>query len=84
VREKSACAVAGARLRLSEEQTVWLYARLIRMLSHPEKRTRTLAIRVLIERTGQSKQFFPGDPPEERERSVREWEAWLKEYMSHH
>jgi HEAT repeat protein len=80
--EKAACALAHDQVHLTEEQKVLLYAGLIETLRSPVGHVRRDAIRALKIHTGQRRGFQPWGDAEERERAVRGWERWLREYES--
>jgi HEAT repeat protein len=81
--EKAACALAHDQIHLTEEQKVLLYAGLIDTLRSPDARVRRDAIRALEIHTGQRRGFQPWGDSEARERAVRDWERWRRDYESH-
>jgi HEAT repeat protein len=81
-RDKAACALANDQIHLNEQQKVHLYERLIQALSDPKPQVRSIAIQALQIHTGQTKGFQPLAAPDQRDRQVRAWQAWLAEYRS--
>jgi HEAT repeat protein len=80
--EKAACALAHDQIHLTEEQKVLLYAGLVDTLRSSDARVRRDAIRALEIHTGQRRGFQPWGASEARERAVRDWERWLRDYES--
>lgn len=81
-RDKAGCALAYDQIHLGAEQKARLYERLIELLESSDGMSRSLAIRVLYEHTGQHKGYHPARPPEERAAAVARWRGWLEEYRS--
>lgn len=81
-RDKAACALAHDQIHLTEAQKVHLYERLIAALVDSNPQVRSIAIQALEIHTGQSRGFAAGAPPEDRERVIRVWNAWLAEYRA--
>jgi HEAT repeat protein len=81
--EKAACALAHDQIHLTDRQKLALYGGLIETLSSPVGHVRRDAIRALEIHTGQRRGFQPWGDSEARERAVRDWQRWLREYASH-
>ncbi len=81
-RDKAACALSYDQIHLSEKQKLRLYERLIAALSDENPQVRAIALKSLQIHTGQTKQFRYNAPPEQRDRSVREWTQWLEDYRA--
>jgi HEAT repeat protein len=80
--EKAACALAHDQIHLTEEQKVLLYAGLVDTLGSSDPRVRRDAIRALEIHTGQRRGFQPWGAVEARQRAIRGWERWLRDYES--
>jgi HEAT repeat protein len=81
-RDKAACALAYDQVHLTEKQKVRLYQGLIQSLRDSKPDVRRIALLALSIQTGQTKNFNPDAPVDQREASIREWEKWLEEYKS--
>jgi hypothetical protein len=81
-RDKAACALAYDQIHLTEKQKVRLYQGLIQSLRDSKPDVRRIALLALSIQTGQTKNFNPDAPADQREASIREWEKWLEEYKS--
>jgi HEAT repeat protein len=81
-RDKAACALAYDQIHLTEKQKVRLYQGLIQSLRDSKPDVRRIALLALSIQTGQTKNFNPDAPNDQREASIREWEKWLEEYKS--
>jgi HEAT repeat protein len=81
-RDKAACALAYDQIHLTEKQKVRLYEGLIQSLRDSKTDVRRIALLALSIQTGQTKNFNPDAPADQREASIREWEKWLEEYKS--
>jgi len=81
-RDKAACALAYDQIHLTEKQKVRLYQGLIESLRDSKPDVRRIALLALSIQTGQTKNFNPDAPVDQREASIREWEKWLEEYKS--
>ncbi len=79
-RDKAACSLANDQIHLTETQRVRLFRKLIDLLEAPDGETRSLAIRVLQQYTGQAKGFHPGFPLGHRLAAVERWRTWVAEY----
>lgn len=76
-RDKASIALANDQAHLGPEQTRRLNEGLVAALEDEKPQVRSLAIRVLRLRTGQTKGFAPLAPAAERAASVAAWRAWL-------
>jgi hypothetical protein len=81
-RDKAACALAYDQIHLTEKQKVRLYQGLIQSLRDSKPDVRRIALLALSIQTGQTKNFNPDAPVDQREASIREWGKWLEEYKS--
>ena len=81
-RDKAACALAYDQIHLTEKQKVRLFQGLIQSLRDSKLDVRRIALLALSIQTGQTKNFNPDAPVDQREASIREWEQWLEEYKS--
>jgi HEAT repeat protein len=81
-RDKAACALASDQIHLSEEQKVRLYDGLIRALGDDKAQVRDIAIKALKIQTGQTKDFTPDAPLQDRIQKISTWHRWLDEYKS--
>jgi len=81
-RDKAACALAYDQIHLTEKQKVRLYQGLIQSLRDAKPDVRRIALLALSIQTGQTKNFNPDAPADQREARIREWEKWLEEYKS--
>ena len=81
-RDKAACALANDQIHLTKRQKARLFEGLIQALGDPKLQVRNIALLALQIQTGQTKNFNPGGPPDEREARIQEWKRWLEEYKS--
>ena len=81
-RDKAACALAYDQIHLTESQKVRLYEGLIHSLNDSNPQVRSIAIKALKIRTGQTKGFNPKASPETREKKISVWHQWLEEFKS--
>jgi HEAT repeat protein len=79
-RDKAACALASDQVHLAPRQKVKLYQGLIEALGSPKPQVRKIAIQALNIQTGQTKGFRAASYPEDRQKAIEKWQAWLAEY----
>jgi hypothetical protein len=81
-RDKAACALAHDQIHLSREQQRRLHEGLVAALADPKPQVRSIAIRALRIRTGQTFDFASLGAPGDRAASIAAWRAWLAEAPS--
>jgi HEAT repeat protein len=81
-RDKAACALASDQVHLAEPQKVELFEGLIVSLESRDPQVRSIAIKALKIQTGQTKNYRPNAPADERAAAIGEWRRWLAEYKS--
>ncbi len=81
-RDKAACALASDQIFQSPEQRYIMLEKIIDSLSDEKAQVRHIANLALEINTGQNKGYQYNLEPEERQKAIERWRAWLEEYRN--
>ncbi len=81
-RDKAACALASDQIHLNDHQRVKILDGLITGMESNNPQVRDISIKAMKIQTGQTKQYSPTAPAEQRAQKIHNWRQWLDEYKS--